>query len=143
MPEAVADVLGALEAASVAFERHEVSPQVRDALASALRTAMAAPKEISSVSTRQILLAARAAAGNVNRMGFRRQDRADASMLAGLQAGVAAILDLMRELDRLGEVLAPKAATASVPDDRSHFLSTFEHIYSGAPKDGTTRPTSG
>jgi hypothetical protein len=37
-------------------------------------------------------------------------------------------------------VLAPKAATASVTDDRSHFLSTFEHIYSGTPTGGATRP---
>ena len=129
--EAIADVVGPFEA--IAFERDELSPHLSETIASALKAAIAVPNTIPPGSTRQILLAARGVVGDVNRTGFRREDRADASMLAGLQAGAAAILDLIRELDRLPPVLAAKAAAASVSDDRDDFLSTFEHIYCGAP----------
>ena len=71
-------------------------------------------------------------------MGFRRQDRADAAMLAGLRSGAPAVVDLIRELDRLGAVLAPNAAAASVSDDSEPFLSTFEHLYCGAPNPDTS-----
>jgi len=138
--EAVADIVGSLDAASFAPEHDDVSPQLREAIASALKTAIAAPNGVPPGSTRQILLAARAATADVNRMGFRREDRADAGMLAALQSGAAAVLDLIGELDRLDAVLAPKAAAASVPEDRDIFLSAFEHIYSGAPHRNAVRP---
>jgi hypothetical protein len=57
-----------------------------------------------------------------------------------LQSGAAAVIDLIGELDRLDAVLAPKAAAASVPEDRDIFLSAFEHIYSGAPHRNAVRP---
>ena len=133
--EAIADAIGPLEAASVAFERNEVFPHVRDAVASALKSAISAPGDVPLGSTRQILQSARAAAGDVNRMGFRREDRTDVGMLTGLRSGAAAVLGLIRELDRLAAVLTPKAAKASVPDDRQHFLWAFEHIYYGPNQD--------
>ena len=131
--EAIADIIGPLDAASAVLECDEVPAQLGDAIASVLRAAIGVQGGIAPGSTRQLLLTARTAAGNVNRMGFRRQDRADATMLAGLRWGAPAVVDLIRELERLGAVLAPKAATASVSDDREQFLSTFEHIYCGVP----------
>lgn len=131
--EAIADIVGPLEGASVSFEGEELSGQLSASIASALRTAIAVPSSVPAGSTRQLLLTARAAASDVNRMGFRREDRADAAMLAGLRSGVPAVIDLIRELDRLGAVLARKAGAVSVSDDREQFLSTFKQIYYGAP----------
>ena len=81
--EAIADIVGPLEGASPGFEREEISEQLGNTIASALRTAIAVP----GGGTRQLLLTARAAASGVNRIGFRRKDRADAAMLAGLRSG--------------------------------------------------------
>ena len=136
--EAIADIIGPFDAASAALERDEIPAQFGDAIASALRAAIEVPGSITPGSTRRLLLATRAAAGDVNRLGFRRQDRVDAAMLAGLRSGAPAVVDLIRELDRLGAVLARNTVAATVSDDRESFLSTFEHLYCGAPNPDTS-----
>ncbi len=76
-----------------------------------------------------MLLEARGATRKVGRIGFRREDQADADMLAALRSGAAAVVEVARELDRLTATLSHKAALGDVAGDRDRFLATFRRIY--------------
>jgi hypothetical protein len=130
---AVADVLGPLAASPGNGDADELSAELGEAIAAALQSAMTAERDGPYGATRGLLLAARAAVGDVNRTGFRRQDRSDAGMLAGLRSGAVAIVELLRELDRLTERLALNATSADLQADAARFRATFEHIYCAAP----------
>jgi hypothetical protein len=83
-------------------------------------------------ATRDLLARARGAVRRVNRVGFRREDRADARMLASLRSAVAAVTDLLAELDRLAAALATLDRRAQARADRSLFAAAFGRMY-GSP----------
>jgi hypothetical protein len=105
-----------------------ITDQLRRIIRQSLSTALSEPSAVSD-DARDVLAQAAAAARKVSRGGFRREDRADPEMLAGLQAGAAPVVELIRELDRLTETLAKKALIADFPGDRLRFLTAFQHIY--------------
>ncbi len=112
-----------------------ITDQLRRIIRQSLSTAMSEPSTVSSDAARNVLVQAAAAARKVSRAGFRREDRADPEILAGLQAGAAPIVELIRELDRLTETLAKKAPIADLPSDRIRFMTAFRHIYLSARAD--------
>jgi hypothetical protein len=79
-----------------------------------------------------LLLEARSATRRVSRMGFRREDHADTGMLAALQSGATAVVEVLAELDRLMAALSQKSRVGDVADDRARFLATFLDIYPSA-----------
>ena len=60
---------------------------------------------------------------------FRRQDRADADMIAALRWGAAGVLEVVRELDRLTAVLSQKALAGDMTGDGVRFHAAFRRFY--------------
>jgi hypothetical protein len=102
---------------------------VRKRIGPALRSAITDPGAVPEGAGRKIVLEAVAAARKVSRAGFRREDRADAAMLSALQSGASAVIELLRELDRLTATFAANAAPGELPADRARFLAIFQRIY--------------
>ena len=50
-------------------------------------------------------------------------------MLAALQSGAPATVEIIGELDRLTATLSQKAALGDVQGDRARFLAAFGRIY--------------
>jgi hypothetical protein len=98
-------------------------------IALALKCALADPSLVPDGAARTLLQEAIAATRKVSRVGFRREDRADPEMLAGLRAGAAAVLETAQELDRLTATLAQKAPRGDVAADRDRFAAAFRCIY--------------
>jgi hypothetical protein len=105
---------------------------VRKHIAPALRAALADPAALPEGVGRELLRATVGAARKVSRAGFRREDRADAGMLAALQCGAAAVVELMRELDRLTAALSRNAPLGDLAGDRARFLAAFRRSYLSA-----------
>ena len=76
---------------------------------------------------------AHAATARVNRMGFRRQDRADPAVLAALRASAHAVVELLGELDRLLAALPTAAEPAAMSADRPRFDAAFRDMYRTSP----------
>src|SRR6202023_1021375 len=126
--QAVRSVIGSGGAAST-DEEESIADAVRKEIAPALRAALSDPGSVPVGAGRELLLEAVSATPKVSRMGFRREDRAGAGMLAALQSGAPAIVEAIAELDRLTATLSQKAATGDVQGDRARFLAAFTRIY--------------
>jgi hypothetical protein len=144
-PEAVIllDGLGARQIAEAAIgpvadgatadgEDDGVVDSLHEKLAPALKAVIADPSSVPEGAARGVLLEAIAAPRKVSRVGFRREDRADAEMLAALRASAIVIFDIVHELDRLTARLAQKTAEGDVIGDNARFLAAFERIYLSA-----------
>jgi hypothetical protein len=107
----------------------DAADALRRKIAPALKAALADPGSVPDDAGRKVLLEALAAARKVSRAGFRREDRADAGMLAALQSGAPAVIEVVRELDRLSAVLSHKAPSGDIAGDRDRFLAAFKRIY--------------
>jgi hypothetical protein len=131
--KAVASVIGASLESTASATNDNFGPEaLSQALAPALKSAVAEPGAVPESAVRELLLASLAATRKVGRIGFRREDRADSGVLAAFKAAASAIVEVDRELDRLTAALSQKSATGDVAADRERFLSTFKSIY-GVP----------
>ena len=128
--QSVASVIGAVAGSAASSDEAEaIADTLREEIAPALRAALADPNSVAQGAVRELLLEARGATRKVGRIGFRREDQADAAMLAALRSGAAAVVEVARELDRLTATLSHKAALGDVAGDRERFLATFRRIY--------------
>ena len=128
--QSVASVIGAVAGSAASSDEEEaIADTLREKIAPALRAALADPNSVAQGAGRELLLEARGATRKVGRIGFRREDQADADMLAALRSGAAAVVEVARELDRLTATLSHKAALGDVAGDRERFLATFRRIY--------------
>ena len=128
--EAVGTVLGpAFSDMAVRAVDVDLPDPMRRQMAIALKAAIADPGALPEGLGRKMLGEALAATRKVSRAGFRREDRANAEMLAALRAGAAAVFDLVQELDRLTALLPQKAAAADLAGDRARFLASFQRMY--------------
>ena len=84
---------------------------------------------LSPGAARTLVSEALAARRKVSRAGFRREDRADPGMAEALRSGAAVLFEVIRELDRLGDVLAAKTPGADLAGDRVRFTAAFQRIY--------------
>jgi hypothetical protein len=124
---AVTAVLGSLTG-SGGSETDGIGDAARTQIASALRRAFADPDQLPE-ETASVLRQAQAAARRVSRVGFRREDRAEATMLAGLACGAPAAAAIMGELDRLAAALSAEAFAPDLPGDRARFVAALRRIY--------------
>jgi hypothetical protein len=126
--EAVAGVLGPVGQRAVASEDDEMNGgAVRTAVAPALQAAIADPDSVPGAG--KLLREALAAARQVNRAGFRREDRTDADLLAALGRGAPAAVVVMGELARLIAVLSARTPPGDTAEDRARFLAGFRRLY--------------
>ena len=105
----------------------------RAAVASGLQAIARAKERPSDGAAADLLARARAAARQVNRIGFRREDRADPAMCAAMQASVLAVVDALAELERLVASLPQAARPEAMVADRPRFDAAFRSIYGAAP----------
>lgn len=132
--QAVTSIIGAsFESIPSAANDNSGSEMLSRTSAPALRSAIAEPGCVAQNAARDLLVAALAAMRKVGRIGFRREDRADAGMLAALKVGASAIVEVDRELDRLTAVLSQKSVSGDIAADRERFLTAFRSIYVAAP----------
>jgi hypothetical protein len=124
---AVTAVLGALTG-SAGSETDGIVAAARAQIASALRRAIADPDQLPG-ETASVLRDAQAAARRVSRVGFRREDRAEATMIEGLAGGAPAAAAVMGELDRLAAALSAEGFSPDLPDDRTRFVTVLRRIY--------------
>jgi hypothetical protein len=106
---------------------------LRKLIAPRLKAAFADPASVPEGAGRNVLLEAVAATRKVSRVGFRREDWADTEMIAALQSGAGAVVEVVCELDRLIGALSQKAALGDVAGDHARFLAAFQRIYRSAP----------
>lgn len=126
---AVMAVLGSLTG-SGGSETEGIGAAARAQIASALRRAIADPEQLPGEAG-SLLRQAQAAARRVSRAGFRREDRAEATMLEGLACGAPAAVAIMGELDRLAAALSAEAFAHDLPGDRTRFVTALRRIYAG------------
>jgi hypothetical protein len=110
-------------------ERGTPAADVGAILAALKRAAAAGHEGVPAGALQALLQQAQAALRKVGRIGFRREDRADAATTEALAAGAAAVVDVLRELDRLLPALheaGPREASAA---DRASFEAAFRRIY--------------
>lgn len=98
-------------------------------LAALERTAAVGSDDAPSGPIQSLLAQSNAALRKVGRVGFRREDRGDASVVAALAAGAAAVVDVLRELDRLLAVLPQAGPRDALIADRRRFEAAFRCIY--------------
>jgi hypothetical protein len=103
--------------------------ELRKEVAPALQAAIADPSKLPDGPARKLLLDAVVATRKVSRAGFRREDRADTEMIAALRSGATAVFEVMRELDRLTNVLSEKAPASNVAGDSARFHAAFRRFY--------------
>jgi hypothetical protein len=106
-----------------------IGDQFVKAIGGPLKAAAADPSSIGNGAARKLLLDALAATRKVARVGFRRDDRADSTMIAALRSGAAGVIGVIVELDRLVAVLSEKAAFADIASDNRRFHAAFQRIY--------------
>jgi hypothetical protein len=111
----------------------ELEPMIADALvaqfSSALSAAALRPDALLPEATRDLIAQARAAERKVNRLGFRREDRSAPRMLLSLRSAIAAVIDLLAELDRLQAALSTCPRRDQAVADRALFAAAFARIY--------------
>jgi hypothetical protein len=90
---------------------------VRNRIARALQAALVDAESVPEGPGRKVLMDAAAASRKVSRAGFRREDRADADMIAALRSSAGAVFEVIRELDRLMAVLSQKAPGRDISAD--------------------------
>jgi hypothetical protein len=96
----------------------------------ALERAAATGAADAPVGPVQTLLAqSNAALRKVARVGFRREDRGDAAIVAALATGATAVIDILRELDRLLPPLQEAGPRDALIADRQRFEAAFRRIY--------------
>jgi len=134
--EAVKSVVGAAAGnAALTGEEETIADELREEIVRALSAAIADPGSVPEGPGRKVLLEAVAATRKVSRAGFRREDRADAEMLAALRSGAGAVFEVVRELDRLTATLSQKAPAGDVAGDSARFHAAFQRIYLSATDD--------
>jgi hypothetical protein len=106
---------------------------MRNRIAAALQAAFVDAESVPEGPGRKVLLDAAAASRKVSRAGFRREDRADADMIAALRSGAGAVFEVVRELDRLTAVLSRKASGRDIAADACRFHDAFQRIYLEQP----------
>jgi hypothetical protein len=127
---AVTSVIGSIASVeTMTGDEEMIAGEVSRQLAPVLRAAIADPTTVPEGPGRNLLLEALAATRKVSRIGFRREDRTDAEMVAALRLGAAAVFETMRELDRLTATLTVKVATSDIVGDRARFHDTFRRLY--------------
>ena len=112
-------------------DANEAAGDLLKAIAPKLKAAIADPTTVPDGAGRALLIEAVAARRKVSRAGFRREDRADPEILAGLRSGATAVPGVIRELDRLAGTLSSKAARADLAGDTARFMAAFRAIYLG------------
>ena len=129
--QAVTAVLGSSAVGGLALSAEDdlLTDTARRTIAPALKTALADPNTVPAGAGRELLLEARSASRKVSRLGFRKEDQADAGMFAAQQSGAAAVVEVLAELDRLMAALTQKFGVGDVAGDRARFLATFLDIY--------------
>jgi len=119
---------------------------IQSYLATILRAGTDAAKDAPESETSILIAKANTAARRVNRIGFRRQDRGDPAVVAGLAAGAASVIGILTELDRLLAALPGSTLCAAMIADRPRFEATLRRIYlspSGdLPKQGRSEQRS-
>jgi hypothetical protein len=105
------------------------APGLGARLAALERAAAAGPEGVPAGPLRSLLQQAHAALRKVGRIGFRREDRDNAAATAAVAAGAAAVVDILRELDRLLPALSEAAPPAAIAEDRGCFEAAFRRIY--------------
>ena len=98
-------------------------------ISATLSAAAVQPDALLPEAARDLVERGRAAARKVNRLGFRREDRADPRTLVSLRSAVGAVVDLLAELDRLEAALAPNERRSEAQADRVLFAAAFADIY--------------
>lgn len=93
------------------------------------RAAAAGPGAAPAGPVQTLLAQSHAALRKVGRVGFRREDRRDAATVAALAAGAAAVVDILRELDRLLPALSEAGPPDAMTGDRHRFEAAFRRIY--------------
>jgi hypothetical protein len=107
----------------------DAADQLLEAIAARLTAAISDPTTVAEGAGRALLVEAVAARRKVSRAGFRREDRADPEMATALRSGVSAVLDVIKELDRLVGTLTAKAGGADLPGDTANFAAAFRKLY--------------
>jgi len=134
------DAAAAILASSAiaATSSDETEPAVDDAfrrrIAPALRAVAVNPGSLPAGPLRDLIAEARAAARKINRIGFRSEDRSEASMLAAMGRGAAAVIEVIGELDRLTKACSERIRGGDVAADRARFFAAFTQIYLAAPQ---------
>lgn len=116
-----------------ALQQCDLSTERRQAIASALRSIARERGSADGGSLSALLAQAHAARPQVNRIGFRPEDRADPSLLAALQGSVHAVADALAELDRLLSAFPQAAHADAVSADRPRFGAAFRDAYGAVP----------
>jgi hypothetical protein len=138
--QAVRSVIGSRARGELSTDENETSEgemiagdtaaeELRKEVAPALQTAIADPSTMPDGPARKLLLDAVAATRKVSRAGFRREERANAEMIAALRSGAATVFEVVRELDRLTAVLSQKAQVGDVTGDSARFHAAFRRFY--------------
>lgn len=139
----VTSLHGPRNASAAVDDNVELDAAMTDALvgqiAAALPAAASRPEALLPDATRDLIAEARVAGRKVNRLGFRREDRTDPGMLTSLRAAVAAVIDLLAELDRLEAALAGAGRRDQAVSDRELFAAAFDRIYCAGDGASVTR----
>jgi hypothetical protein len=98
-------------------------------IGSAMRAAIADPDAIKSDESRALMNDIRAASRKVNRSGFRKEDRQDDACIRGLRSGALAVVDVLRELDRLLQALSDMSKELDLASDQARFHEGFRALY--------------
>ena len=128
---AVSAVLGSVTG-KAGSETDGIGAAARGQIASALRRAIADPDQLPGEAG-SLLRQAQAAGRRVSRVGFRREDRAEVTMLEGLACGAPAAVAIMGELDRLAVALSAEGFSPDLPGDRTRFVAALRRIYAADP----------
>jgi hypothetical protein len=126
---AVQAVIGAEVPEDTAGLDDSIGDELRRRIASALGRAYADPSSVPEGAGRKLTIEAVAALRKVARAGFRREDRGDAAILAAFRSGAPSVIELARELDRLGKVLPQRLPQSDFDADQACFLATYRKIY--------------
>jgi hypothetical protein len=93
------------------------------------RVATAGPAGAPAGPLQTLFARSRAALRQVGRVGFRREDRNDAAIVAALAAGAASVVDILRGLDRLLPLMQEAGPRDALIADRGRFEAAFRNIY--------------
>jgi hypothetical protein len=114
-------------------QRPDLDAGQRQSIASILRSVVRSNEHVCDGAVSDLVAEARAATARVNRMGFRRQDRANPAVLAALRASAHAVVELLGELDRLLTALPSAAGPKAMSADRPRFDAAFRSMYRTSP----------
>jgi hypothetical protein len=116
-----------------ASEQSDLDDGRRQSIASILRSVMRSKERVCDGAVLDLVAKAHAATARVNRMGFRRQDRANPAVLAALRASAHAVVEILGELDRLVAALPSATAPEAMSADRPRFDAAFRDMYRTSP----------